>query len=182
MSQKDYKVEIVMQLLKQVNHIRGLAKELKTNQMMILRKIKELENGNIVDYRTEGRNKVYFLKKTLEAQEYVFISEHHRLIQSLEKYPLLRNIALKIKSNTKIKLAVLFGSYAKGLAHKDSDIDIFIETANKELKKEIEQLNTKASVKIGEYDPENLLIKEIEKSHIILKGVEHYYEKSKFFS
>ena len=181
MSQKDYNKEIILNLLKTPNHIRRLAKELKTNQMMISRKIKELEHGNIVDYRQEGRNKVYFLKKTLEAQESIFISEHYKLIQTAKEYPLLRNIILKIKTNPKIKLAVLFGSYAKGLAHKDSDIDIYIETINKELKKEIEQLNTKVSLKLGKYDSNSLLIKEIEKNHVIIKGVEQYYEKSKFF-
>ena len=181
MSQKDYNKEIVLNLLKTTNHIRRLAKELQTNQMMISRKIKELEQDNIVDYKQEGRNKAYFLKKTLEAQESVFIAEHYKLIRTVKEYPLLRNMILKIKTDPKIKLAVLFGSYAKGLAHKDSDIDIYIETVNKELKKKIEQLNTKVSVKIGKYDPNSLLIKEIEKNHVILKGVEQYYEKNKFF-
>ncbi len=180
MSQKDYSKEIVLNLLKTPNHIRGLAKGLKTNQMMVSRKIKDLEQDNIVDYRQEGRNKVYFLKKTLEAQESVFIAEHYKLVQIIKEYPLLRNIIVKIKINHKIKLAILFGSYAKGLAHKDSDIDIYVETVNKELKKEIEQLSLKASVKIGKYDPDSLLIKEIEKNHVIIKGVEKYYE-NKFF-
>ncbi len=181
MSQKDYNKEIVLNLLKMPNHIRGLAKALKTNQMMVARKIKNLEQGNIVDYRQEGRNKVYFLKKTIEAQESVFIAEHHKLIEVIKEYPLLRNIALKIKINPKIKLALIFGSYAKGLAHKDSDIDIYIETINKELKKEIEQLSTKISVHIGRYDQNSLLIKEIEKNHVLIKGVEQYYEKNRFF-
>lgn len=170
-----------MNLLKKPNHIRSLAKEMKTNHMMISRKIKELEHRSIVDYRQEGRNKVYFLKKTLEAQESIFIAEHYKLIQSIKEYPLLRNIILNIKANPKIKLAILFGSYAKGLAHKDSDIDIYIETTSKELKKELEQLNLKASVKIGKYNPDSLLIKEIKKNHVIVKGVEQYYEKSRFF-
>src|SRR3989338_8697139 len=108
-------------------------------------------------------------------------AEHYKLIQSIKEYPLLRNIILNIKANPKIKLAILFGSYAKGLAHKDSDIDIYIETTSKELKKELEQLNLKASVKIGKYNPDSLLIKEIKKNHVIVKGVEQYYEKSRFF-
>ena len=181
MSQKDYNQEVILNLLKTPNHIRGLAKSLKTNQMMISRKIKDLEQYNIVDYRQEGRNKTYFLKKTLEAQENTLIAEHYKLIHMFKKYPLLRNIIVKIKTNPEIKLAILFGSYAKGLAHKDSDIDIYVETVNKELKKEIEQLSLKASVKIGKYDPDNLLVKEIEKNHVIIKGAEQYYEKNKFF-
>lgn len=182
MSQKDYKAEIVLSLHKNSNHIRSLAKTLKTNQMMISRKVKELSDNNVVDYRQEGRNKVYFVKKTLEAQEETFISEHYALQKSLKKYPILRNIIQSIKTNKKIKLAILFGSYAKGLAHKRSDIDIYIETKSKELKKEIKQLNSKLSVKIGRYNKQNLLMREIEKNHIIIKGVEAYYEKNKFFS
>ena len=100
---------------------------------------------------------------------------------SKRKRLFLKHIIQKIKSNPKVKLCVLFGSYAKGIAHKDSDIDIYIETASRTLKKEIKQINTKISLKIGRYDKNNLLIKEIEKNHVIIKGAEVYYEKNKFF-
>jgi predicted nucleotidyltransferase len=182
MSQKDYKLEIIEKLLKSDSHMRGLAKALGTNQMMVSRKIKELEKINVVDYRQEGKNKVYFLKKTIEAQEYVYVAEHYKLIQLLKRYPILRGIIQKIRQNKKIKLAIFFGSYAKRLAHKDSDIDLYIETTNREIKEEIEGINTRLSVKIGKYDKNNLLIKEIKKNHVIIKGVEIYYEKDKFFS
>lgn len=182
MSQKHYKCNIVLNLLKSPNHVRGLAKDLETNQTTTARKLKELKELNIVDYRQEGRNKVYFVKNTLEAQEFVFISEHYKLFSALKKYSILRKIIKKIKGNSKIKLAVLFGSYAKYSAHGGSDIDIYIETKNKEIKKELESINTKLSVKIGKYNEESHLIKEIEKNHVILKGVEVYYEKCGFFS
>ncbi len=48
MSQKSYRMEIVESLLKRDNHIRRLAKELKTNQMMVLRKIKEIEKSHVI--------------------------------------------------------------------------------------------------------------------------------------
>ena len=51
-----------------------------------------------------------------------------------------------------------------------------------DLKKEIELIDSRLSVKIGRYDRENLLIKEIESNHIILKGIEQFYEKNRFFS
>ena len=41
--------------------------------------------------------------------------------------------------------------------------------------------DTKLSIKIGKYDKSNLLIKEILKNHIIIIGVERYYEKNRFF-
>ena len=102
-------------------------------------------------------------------------------MQAVQKYPILKNIILKIKSNPHVQLSVLFGSYAKGLAHEGSDIDIYIETTSKELKRDIEQLNTKISLKTGTYDESSIVITEILKNHVVIKGVELYYEKNKFF-
>ena len=181
MEQKDYKLEILKELLNSPNHIRGIAKKLNTNHMTIVRRIKELTKENVVDYRQEGKNKVYFLKKTIEARNYVFSTENYKLNKLLEKYPQLRIIIDKIKSDNLIKLALLFGSYAKGIAKTDSDIDIYIETRDKKIKEDLKLANSKLSIKIGEYDSSNLLIKEIWKNHVILKGIEEYYEKNKFF-
>jgi len=181
MEQKDYKIEIIKELLKNNNHIREIAKNLKINHMTIQRKIKELEKENIVDYKQEGKNKVYFLKKTLETKNYLIITESYKINKIINKYPNLRNIIEKIQKNTKIKLAILFGSYSKERAKKESDIDIYIETSNNALKKEIEHIYSKINVKIGKFDISSLLIKEIIKNHIIIKGIERYYEKTKFF-
>lgn len=181
MEQKDYKFEIINELIGKKEYARGLAKKLKTNHTNILRKLKELSKENVLDFNEEGRNKVYFLKKTSEAKNYVFMSEQYKLAQILKEYPNLRNIFEKIQKNRKIKLAILFGSYAKKLAKKESDIDIYIETASIKLKNELEETNSKLNIKIGRYNKENLLIKEIEKNHIIIKGVEIFYEKYEFF-
>jgi len=177
MSQKDYKLEIVGSLIGNSFHTRALAKRLKTNPMMISRKIKELRDSNILDYKEEGKNKIYFIKDTAEARMYIYMAERYKLIKVLERYPFLRLIVDEIQKNKKIKLAVLFGSYAKGLAKKDSDIDIYIETLNQKIKKELELISSKLNIKTGKYDKKNLLIKEIEKNHIILKGAEVFYGK-----
>ena len=99
----------------------------------------------------------------------------------LKKHPPLRQIIEKIQVNNKIKLAIIFGSYAKGLAKKTSDVDVYIETQNLGLKKELEMKDSMLSIKIGKYNKSSLLIKEIEKNHVIIKGVEKFYEKSGFF-
>ncbi len=181
MSQNYYKIKIVESLLKRENHIRGLAKELKTNQTTIARKINELYRENVVDYRKEGRNKVYFLKKSLESFEFVLITEHYKLLEILKKYPQLRKTFQEIIKNGKIKLAILFGSYAKKTATKESDIDIFIETRDRTIKEDVEKIDSRISIKIGRLDKKSLLIKEIKKNHVIIKGVELYYEKIGFF-
>ena len=181
MEQKDYKLEIINELLKGENHIRGTAKSLHINHMTIIRKIKELSEENVVDFKQKGKNKVYFLKKSVEAKSFALMAEGYKLTRILGKYPPLRGIIEKIQKNKDIKLAILFGSFAKGIAKQDSDIDVYIETMNSKLKREIEKISTRLSIKIGRYDKSNLLIKEIEKNHIIIKGIEEYYEKNGFF-
>mgnify|MGYP001558473476 CR=1 FL=1 len=174
MSQLNY--NIIVELMKQNNHIRGLAKCLNTNQTTIARKVKEFESQNVLDYRKEGKNKVYFIKKTIEAQIYIKIVEYNKLIEIAKKYPRLRHIIEKINSEEEIGLAILFGSYAKHNANKESDIDIYIETENRILKKTIELLDSKISLKIGKFDKTMPLGKEIIRYHVIIKGVDIYYK------
>ena len=181
MSQNNYNIKIIEALLKSENHVRGLARLLKTSQTTIARKAHELYRDNIVDFKQEGKNKAFFLKKTLEAKQYAYLVEAQKLLVTLKRYPLLRRVIELIKKNDKIRLAILFGSYAKGIAAKDSDIDIYINTKDAKLKEEAEQIDSKINVKIGSYNRDSLLIKEIEKNHIVIKGIELYYEKNKFF-
>ncbi len=173
--------EIILALIKGENHIREIARKLKTNQTSVKRRLDELYKKNIVDYRVEGKNYVYFIKKSLEARSFVIMSESYSLILFLEKYPKLKGVVKKIIEKETIPMAILFGSYAKGIPNKSSDIDLYIESENLDLKKEIELIDSRLSVKIGRYNRENLLIKEIEANHIILKGIEQFYEKNRFF-
>ncbi|MBU0959123.1 MAG: hypothetical protein KKB31_04215, partial [Nanoarchaeota archaeon] len=92
MEQKDYKLEIIDVLLKKNWHIRALAQKLKTNHMLVLRRLKELYDENVVDYSKEGKNNVYFLKKTPEAKSYIFITENYKLNKLLKKHSFLRKI------------------------------------------------------------------------------------------
>lgn len=181
MSQKDYNYQIIESLLKSENHIRGLARILGTNQTTIARKVQELSHENIVDFKQEGKNKVFFVKKSLEARHFVYQVENYKLLKILKKYPQLRRVIEMIQNNHKLNLAILFGSYAKGTANKESDIDIYIDTENLKIKEEIELIDSKISVKIGKFNNDSLLIKEIIKNHIIIKGFEEYYDKNRFF-
>lgn len=167
---------IIAQLIKQNVHIRGLAKLINTNQTTIARKVIELEKNNVVDFRIEGKNKVFFIKNSIEAKESIKILEHKKLLEILSKVSELRIIVEKIKEDSNIHLAILFGSYAKGTRTEKSDIDLYVETENQNMKKKLELINSKLSIKIGLFDKKNLLIKEIIKNHIIIKGVDLYCE------
>ena len=169
--------EIILLLLKRPAHARQLAKDLNTNHMTVNRKLKELQLQNILDHEQQGKNKVYHIKDTIEAKQTINMAEHYKQIKTIKKYPELRNIFKKIKANKKISLALLFGSYAKHTSKKGSDIDIFIQTKDRNIKKQLSMINSRLSIKIGNYNKDNLLVKEIKDNHVIIKGVEEYYEK-----
>ncbi|PIN74729.1 hypothetical protein COV18_05915 [Candidatus Woesearchaeota archaeon CG10_big_fil_rev_8_21_14_0_10_37_12] len=170
-------LEIIDLLFKKENHVRGISKKLNESHSTISRKLNYLKDENAIDYVREGKNKVFFLKKNIVAQSYILTSEIHKLIKLLRICPELSVIFEEMLNKTDEKLIILFGSYAKGLAKKDSDIDVYIETKNKTVKKIVEDINSKISVKIGTFDIDSPLVKEIIKDHIIIRGVEKFYEK-----
>ncbi len=174
----NYQYEILLALLKKESHGRELAKRLNTSLTRIQTNLNQLKDMNILDYKTQGKNHIYFLKKNLISKSYIINAENYKLAKLLVKNPELSPLFKKIIKNN--NLVILFGSYAKGTNKKDSDIDIYIDTTDQKIKKELETYN-KLSIKIGKFNKEDLLIKEIIKNHIILKGAEIYYEKIKFF-
>jgi len=129
----------------------------------------------------EGKNKVFHLKRTIEGRNAAMIAEIYKQSSIVSKYPVLRGIFQAIQAMPEIPLAILYGSYVKGLATKGSDIDISIETSDSLKKKQLEQRHSSLSVKIGVFDTKDLLIREMMKDHILIKGVEVYYEKTGFF-
>lgn len=173
--------EIVALLLQADLHPRGLAEKLQTNHMTIARKLRHLVDENIADYRTEGKNNVYFLKKSIESRNAAMIAEIYKQSRIVSIYPVLRGIFQAVQDMREIPLALLYGSYAKKFPSKDSDIDMYIETLNTNVKKQLEQRHSLLSVKIGEFDPKSLLIREIIKDHVIIKGMEVYFDKTGFF-
>ncbi len=173
--------EIVLLLVKEKKHLRKLAKELKIPHSTVMRKLNNLTKENIVDSKQEGKNKVFFIKKNLQARNYLQQAEQYKLSKLIKKYPKLSIILEDILKSSKEQMIVLFGSYAKFQANTDSDIDIYIETRNKKIKNDIKTVYSKINVKTGKFDMNSNLIKEIIENHVILKGVENFYEKTKFF-
>jgi predicted nucleotidyltransferase len=175
-------LEIVLHLLsKRENHIRAIAQDLNTTHTTILRKIHYLIKQNVLDVKKQGKNKIAFLKKTMATRQYVYMAEHYKTEKILHKYPQLSVMMKEVLTETDAPLIVLFGSYAKERAKQDSDIDVFIETKERKLKEKIKHINRKINPKFGAFDVDNVLIKEIIKNHAIIRGVEHFYERIKFF-
>lgn len=162
-------------------HLRSIAKQLGLPHSTVRRRLEFLVKENVLDYVTEGKNKVFFIKKTLQAKNYVFNAERYKLTKLLKKYKTLDVVVSDLLKHSNEKLIILFGSYARFAAKPDSDIDIYVLTKNKKTKQNLEALYTKIKVKFGPFDTSSPLIREIVKNHIILKGVEEFYDKLGFF-
>ena len=170
-------LDVIELLLRSDNHVRGIAKKLEESHSTILRKLNNLKKENVIDFRREGKNKIFFLKKNLVSKTYILQAELYKLTKLLRHNSELNVIFEEVLQKTDEKLIVLFGSYAKGLAKKDSDIDIYIETKSRNVKKSVEDIYSKINVKIGTFDIKSPLIKEIIKDHVILRGIEVFYDK-----
>ncbi|MBS3127086.1 nucleotidyltransferase domain-containing protein [Candidatus Woesearchaeota archaeon] len=177
----NYTYEILLFLLKKDRHGRELAKELKTSLTRVQAILTELRNINVLDYRIEGKNHIYFIKKNLVSKSFILNAENYKLAKILSKHPELEPLFQDIIKKSQCHLILLFGSYAKNTERKESDIDIYIETTNPKIKEEAQKIYDLISVKIGKFNVNDLLIKEIMKNHAIIKGGENYYEKVKFF-
>ena len=174
-------LEIMLVLIRGKSHLREIARTLKKPHATVLRKLNDLVKMQILDYKREGRNKVFFIKNSPNSKNYVYSAEIYKLSKLIEKHPELGVIFEDIKKNLPKLMIVLFGSYAKEIAKQESDIDIYIETTNNSIKEKIKGINSKINVKIGKFDTNSLLIKEIIKNHVILRGGEQFYEKTGFF-
>ena len=174
MLQKITDFDILELLLKNDMHVRSIAKVLKATPSTIMRKLRVLVDENIVDMKLSGKNTTYYIRDTPEAKSYVLMTEQYKFFKAL-KSPLLRRISKEISERTNGELVILFGSYAKNLATKDSDIDIYVETSDENLKQSLSAISLKLSVKTGKFNKNAPLEKEIIKDHIILSNAERFY-------
>jgi len=171
--------EILLHLLESDSHPRRIAKDLDVPHTTVIRRLKDLYDMNVVDFREEGKNKVFFLEDTLEARSFIISAEIYKFTKTLDLYPRLRPLFGAIIRNDEIPMAILFGSYARWAPTYKSDIDIFVETKDRGIKTGVEKLQSRVSVKIGDFDRSSDLVREIESNHVIIKGFEDYVGKTR---
>ncbi|MEK6927135.1 MAG: nucleotidyltransferase domain-containing protein [Nanoarchaeota archaeon] len=173
----ELEINIISYLFSEPAHIRKIEREIGISHSTILRKIGGMEKKGLIDYLSLGRNKQYFVKKTLRTRKVLEIVESFKVFSLLKKHPFLEPLFMEMLKKCDSKMIILFGSYAKGISKEESDIDIYVETDNVHVKKRLEEINSKISVKVGDFDTNSLLIKEIIKNHIVLRGADRFYEQ-----
>ena len=125
-NKNNLELEIILVLLKNKSHLREIARTLNESHSTILRKINELLKENVLDYKKEGKNKIFFIKNNLKSKNYIYSAEIHKLNSLLKKHPELSIILEDIKKDFSKGMIILFGSYSRGEDVKNSDIDIAV--------------------------------------------------------
>jgi len=87
--------------------------------------LEDLESKGVIESETKGKIKIYRIKKSEIAREYLILTEQYKKIVILSSYRLIREIVEKVLPHIH-GIALIFGSYAKYKAKKDSDLDILV--------------------------------------------------------
>lgn len=163
-------------------YIRAVQKKLNISPRTAQLILEDLEKKAILFSKTKGKIKEYELnRKSPSCRNYMILVENYKQILFFGTHSLLQEASGKICKVCK-GIVILFGSYAKGIEKKESDVDIFIiGKCNIDAIKEYMNLySIPISPKIYSFQAfqkkkyADFLIKEVLEHHIILKGVEDY--------
>lgn len=162
-------------------HMRAMAKLLGTSHMTLLPHLARLEELKILKAQTIGRNKQFSLnKENILTKHYLVVAEEFATISFLRKNFVIKKLIEHLSTLDFSLPLILFGSYTKGYATEESDIDLFaigklpsnqIEHLNKFETAYGKKINVKAvtaenfNVALRSGD---ILIKEVVANHIIL--------------
>lgn len=70
--------DIILELLKGENHIRGLATSVGCSHVTVMRELNKLLKENVLDFRTKGKNKTFFIKGSAQAKSYIAEAEQYK--------------------------------------------------------------------------------------------------------
>ncbi len=162
-------------------YIREVEKLLKISSRTALLTLDKLEKIGILESKTKGKIKIYSIKKTGISKEYFLLTEQYKKIHFLEKNHLIKEILEKLDSVFE-GVVILFGSYAKGIQKKDSDLDLFI--VGKHDEKQIKEVGHKYGIEINiksypmdifkKEINEDILLKEVAENHILINNAEGF--------
>lgn len=143
--------------------------------------LQSLEDLGVADSVLKGRIRVFRLKKSPAAQNYLLLAESYKRLRFSGKYPFADEILYRITPWFQGPLA-LFGSHSSGEAQKDSDIDLLATGVFNE--DEVRTVSKKFGIKtnVKKYESAlfmqsaqgDYLVREMYKNHIFLKCPEFF--------
>ena len=147
---------------------------LKTTQNNLF----NLEKSKILKSKLEGKNKYFSLNlDNIKTKLCLLQAEIYRTEVFLDIYPQFKTFLKSFNTNIPI---IVFGSFAKFKANKNSDLDLLIVSEKEQkfsshlLPNEIHQVNLSEKSFVKALKEKEALIKEIEENHIILNNHSFY--------
>lgn len=158
--------------LRQISRLAKLP--LKTCQTALM----NLEKDKILKSKIEGKNKYFALNlDNIKTKSYLLQAEIYMTDIFLEAYPLIKTFLKSLNTNIPV---IVFGSFARLKADKDSDLDLLIVSGKKQklpyhlLPYKVHQVNISESSFSKAVKEQENLIEEIEENHIILNNHSFY--------
>ncbi|MBU1198682.1 MAG: nucleotidyltransferase domain-containing protein [Nanoarchaeota archaeon] len=161
-------------------HASEIAKTLKLNQKSVSNHLNALEKQHLLKYDIKGRNKLFFFHKGNEFvfQKFILNLETSKTLSFLQSDFKTKEIMMKLEKILNNPFLV-FGSYAKGLQIKESDLDLL--TVGSYDEKEVKKIERFYSIEINIHslkkkdlfyalEKKDRLMNEIVKDHIIICG------------
>ena len=172
--------------------IRGIAKRLNKSYTLVYNNIADLEKKDIIKKQNVPPAQIITLNEFAPTEIFINI-ELKRKKELLQKYPWIQLMLEDILTSTKnlFFILIVFGSYAKATQTSKSDLDLLVIVQDKKDIKNIEDAVYKAytkakkGVNIVDINDFKEMVKntnemnignEARKHHIILYGVEAYYQ------
>lgn len=175
-------------------NITGIIKKTKASPNLVVNYVNTLVNSDVLKEERKGGTKkthIRFLYPNLNQLGIKVFSlvETEERIKFLKKYPEFEPIFKQMAELFQMKdvdFALIFGSFARLAARKDSDLDMLVVSEEKNFENELSDilvtLNKEYSVKVETVDKfkENLnkksLYKNILKNHVLIYGENNYLE------
>lgn len=159
-----------------------IAKKMLLNQKSVSNILNKLEDEGLLKSKTMGKNKEFSINfDNFEAvKNFIVAAEHLQTTMFLKKNPIVKEVLTKAAFSG---IILVFGSYAKGMQKKDSDLDLFIigSYSRSEVSKISELYNLEVSVKncpakalSTALKKKDILLSEIIKNHVIISGAEEF--------
>ena len=166
--------------------IRELAREIKTDYKIVHTAVKRLAGKRLVEEKKVGKSiQISFANRFSKE---VLLAEYERREEILKNKNLKVMIDSLVENLNSVNLIILlFGSYARRKAGKNSDIDLMFIVPDLKIEKKIDEAVSMMPLKIhsfvfSEEQFRNMIylkklnvVKEALKNNIILHGIEQYY-------
>jgi predicted nucleotidyltransferase len=159
-------------------YLREISKMSKISLRTCQNTLIKLERNKILKSKTEGKNKYFSLNlENIKTKFYLQQAEIYQTDLFIERYAQLKIFLKSFKTTAPI---IVFGSFAKFTANKNSDLDLLI-ISNKELKLSFHllpfkphQINMSEKTFLKAINQQEDLINEIEENHVILNNHSFY--------